>query len=90
MRRHVQLFHLAQARRGPLRRRLKAKPPGEWPEHLKLAWTILHDELLLPEAAASQLILDSVSAVQDCAEHHQSAVTSYRRSEFARQGAPRF
>src|SRR5262245_59062028 len=68
MRRHVQLFHLAQARRSPLGRRLNAKSPIEWPEHIKLAWAILHDELLLPEARAFQLILDSVSAAQNCAE----------------------
>jgi len=68
MRRHVQLFHLAQARRGPLSRRLNAKPPSEWPEHINLAWAILHDELGLPEARAFQLILDSVSAAQNCAE----------------------
>jgi hypothetical protein len=47
---------------------LAARPPSEWPEHIKLAWTILHDELRLPEARAFQLILDSVSAAQDCAE----------------------
>jgi hypothetical protein len=47
MRRHVKLFHLAQTRRGPLGRRLYAKPPSEWPEHFKLACA-LHDELLLP------------------------------------------
>jgi hypothetical protein len=68
MRRHVQLFHLAQARRGPLGRRLNSKPPSEWPEHIKLAWAILHDELGLTEARAFQLILDSVSAAQHCAE----------------------
>src|SRR5262249_44046022 len=68
MRRHVQLFHLAQARRGPLSRRLNTKPPNEWPEHIKLAWAILHDELRLTEAHAFQLILDSVSVAQNCAE----------------------
>jgi hypothetical protein len=66
MRRHVRLFHLAQARRGPLR--LNARPPSEWPEHIKLAWAILHDELRLPEAPARQLMLDSLSAAHDCAE----------------------
>jgi hypothetical protein len=68
MRRHVQFFYFAQARRGPLSRRLNAKPPSEWPEHIKLAWVILHDELLLTEARAFQLILDSISAAQNCAE----------------------
>src|SRR5262249_34744736 len=68
MRRHVQLFYLAQARRGPLGRRLNAKPPSEWPEHIQLAWAILHDELGLTEARAFKLILDSVSAAQNCAE----------------------
>jgi hypothetical protein len=68
MRRHVQLFHLAQARRGPLSRRLNSKPPSEWPEHIKLAWAIVHDELLVPEARAFQLILDSLSAAQECVE----------------------
>ena len=68
MRRHVQLFYLAQARRGPLGRRLNAKPPSEWPEHFKLAWAILHDELVLTDARAFQLILDSVSAAHNCAE----------------------
>src|SRR5262245_47272116 len=68
MRRHVQLFHLAQARRDPLGRRLNAKPPSEWPEHIKLAWAILRDELGLTEAHAFQLILDSVTAAQNCAQ----------------------
>ena len=68
MRRHVQLFHLAQARRGPLSRRLNSKPPNELPEHIKRAWAILHDELGLTEADAFQLISDSVSAAQNCAE----------------------
>jgi len=68
MRRHVQLFYLAQARRGPLGRRLNAKPPSEWPEHIQLAWAILHDEPGLTEARAFQLILDSVTAAQNCAE----------------------
>src|SRR5262249_49960201 len=68
MRRHVQLFHLAQARHSPLGRRLNAKAPSEWPEHIKLAWAILHDELLLTEARAFQLILNSVSAAQNCAK----------------------
>src|SRR6476646_8600866 len=68
MRRHVKLFHLAQARGGPLGRRLNAKRPSEWPEHIKLAWAILLDELQLPEAAAFQLILDSVSEAQNCAK----------------------
>jgi hypothetical protein len=68
MRRHVQLFHLAQARRGPLSRRLNSKPPNEWPEHIRRAWAILHDELGLTEADAFQLILDSVSAAQNCAQ----------------------
>jgi hypothetical protein len=68
MRRHVRLFHLAQARCGPLDGRLNANPPSEWPEHVKLAWAILHDELLLTEARAFQLILDSVTAAQNCAE----------------------
>jgi hypothetical protein len=68
MRRHVRLFHLAQERRGPLSRRLNANPPSEWPEHIKLAWAILRDELRLPEAPARQLILDSLSVAHDCAE----------------------
>src|SRR5262249_53283778 len=68
MRRHVQLFYLAQARRGPLRRRLNTKPPSEWPEHITLAWAILHDEVGLTETDAFQLILDSVTAAQNCAQ----------------------
>jgi len=40
MRRHVQLFHLAQARRDPLGRRLNAKAPSELPEHIQLAWAM--------------------------------------------------
>jgi len=68
MRRHVQVFHLAQARRGPLSRRLNSKPPNEWPEHIKLAWAIVHDEQLVPKARAFQLILDSLSAAQECVE----------------------
>ena len=68
MRRHVQLFHLAQARSGPLGRRLNSKPPSEWPGHIKLAWAILRDELQVPKKRAFQLILDSISAAQACAE----------------------
>jgi hypothetical protein len=68
MRRHVQLFHLAQARGGPLGRRINSKPPSEWPEHIKLAWTILRDELQVTEERASQLISDSISAARACAE----------------------
>lgn len=68
MRRHVQLFHLVQARSGPLSRRLNSKPPSEWPEHVKLAWAILRDELQVTEERSFQLILDSISAAQNCAE----------------------
>ena len=68
MRRHVQLFHLAQARSGPLGRRLNSKPPSEWPEHIKLAWMILRDKLQVTEKRAFKLILDSISAAQACAE----------------------
>ena len=68
MRRHVKLFHLAQARSRPLGRLLNSKPPSEWPEHIKLAWAILRDELQVPEKRAFRLIIDSISAAQACAE----------------------
>jgi hypothetical protein len=68
MRRNVQLFHLAQARNGPLSRRLNSKPPSEWPEHVKLAWAILRDELQVTEERALRLIRDSILAAQTCAE----------------------
>jgi hypothetical protein len=66
MRRHVKLFHLAQARSGPLDRLLNSKPPSEWPEHIKLAWAILRDELQVTEKRAFRLIIDSISAAQAC------------------------
>ena len=68
MRRHVQLFHLAQARSRSLDRLLHSKPPSDWPEHIKLAWAILRDELQVPEKRAFRLILDSISAAHACAE----------------------
>ena len=68
MRRHVKLFHLAQARSRPLDRLLNSKPPSEWPEHIKLAWAILRNEPRVTETRAFRLISDSISAAQACAE----------------------
>jgi len=68
MRRNIRAFHLAEARSIPLRRRLVSQPASEWPAHARLAHAILRDELHLPEAHARQLMLESISAAQACAE----------------------
>src|SRR5262245_31064252 len=67
MRRHVQLLHLAQARSGPLGRRVTSQPPSAWPDHIKLAWAILRDELQVTKRRAFRVMVDSISAAQTCA-----------------------
>ena len=82
MRRHVQLFHLTQARSRPLVRLLNSKPPSQWPEHIKLAWAILRDELQVPEKRAFRTnLMISISAAQACAE----AVNRRSRNNVERQ-----
>src|SRR4026207_1474044 len=66
MRRNVQVFHLAKARSTPLRRRIAWLAVDKWPEHPKLAYAILRDELKLPENVARQVLLDSISHANAC------------------------
>jgi hypothetical protein len=75
MRRNVRVAYFARPRIGPLLRRLKLTPSSKLPEHLKLAWGILRDDLGVPEKSARKLIMDSMSAAQSRAEsiNHYSA-----------------
>ncbi len=67
MRRRVQIVHRAEARIGPLMRRIESAPISQWPEHVKLAWEILQESSKTTEKSARAIVLESMTAAQVCA-----------------------
>jgi hypothetical protein len=47
---------------------LTVEPPTKWPEHLRLAYEILQNELRVPAPTARRLVIDSVSHAHACAQ----------------------
>jgi hypothetical protein len=47
---------------------LTVKPPIKWPEHLRLAYEILQNELGIPDLNVRRLVIDSVSHAHACAQ----------------------
>jgi hypothetical protein len=62
---------------------LGADPSG-WPNHLRLAWKILRDDLRVPPQAAHTLIVCAVNAAHECAynmNERTQATALYERSK---------
>ncbi len=68
MTRRVQIIHRAEARIGPLMRRIESAPVTRWPEHLKRAAKILQENSKTTEERARAIILEWMAAAYTCAE----------------------
>ena len=66
-------------------RTLTVGDPGAWPLHLKLAWAILHHDLMLPAPAARELIASCIKAAQECATRMNKRIQQSEVSERARK-----
>jgi hypothetical protein len=67
MQRRARAVPLARKRLENLRFELLARPPA-WPQHLGLAWQVLHDDLAASEEDSRRLVIESVSAAHGCAQ----------------------
>jgi hypothetical protein len=63
--------------------RLRSKPNGEWPPPLSDAWQILNSDLKLPHVKALPVILESVSAAQQCLKAQNQQLRDLEQIEAA-------
>jgi hypothetical protein len=49
-------------------RSLKAQEQNEWPQHFKMAWQILHEDLRVSKEDADAILSSSITAAHVCAE----------------------
>ena len=68
MQRRARAVPLARKRLENLRLELRARPPANWPQHLRLAWQVLRDKLGASDENSRRLIIESVSAAHGCAQ----------------------
>jgi hypothetical protein len=68
MRRHPHVVPFARRSVRNLLRRLTVGPPIKSPEHLRLAYEILQNELTVPAPSARRLVIDSVSHAHVCGQ----------------------
>jgi hypothetical protein len=68
MQRRARVVPLARTRLENLRLELRARPPANWPQHIGLAWQVLHDDLAVSEDDSRRLVIASVSVAFGCAQ----------------------
>lgn len=68
MRRHARALPLGRRRLGSLLGGLFLQPTENWPQHLRLAWTILIYELNISERTAIAVMASSVERANSCGQ----------------------